>query len=431
MNIWELIKHKLESELSPESFQNWFSRTWLLDSEGTHIRVGVPSEAVKVYLESEFNGKVLQAAQNLRLPVESISYEVSRTPVSSAALPTAAAEPEFRLNPKYTFEDFVVGACNQFAHAAAKAVVEQPAGEYNPLYIYGGTGLGKTHLMHAIGRGLLDKCPALRLVYTTAERFMNEMIACLKQNRMPQFHAKYRSADVLLVDDVQFLSGKDATQDEFFYTFNELYESQRQIVLTSDAPPNQMQGLVERLRSRFSSGLTVDIQAPDLETKMAILEKKAEAEGIKLPDEVNFYLATKTKTNIRELTGALMKLSMQSHVSGQPITLAMAENALKHLAPNGERRVTIEAIIKAVSADFGLTPAQLKQKTNERRITRPRQVAMFLAKQLTRASLPEIGRALGNKHHTTVLHSIDVIEALCQSDQEFNKRVHALMDSLQ
>lgn len=434
MNVWELVKHRLEHQLSAESFQNWVGHTWLREARDGAISVGVPTEAVKQYLETELNSRIEDAVRELKLPFNRIVYEVSRPPAAvngTAVAAAAAAEPEFRLNPKYTFDDFVVGACNEFAHAAARAVVEHPAGAYNPLYIYGGVGLGKTHLMHAIGRGLLDRHPGLRLVYTPAERFMNEMIVSLKQNRMPQFHAKYRSADVLLVDDVQFLSGKDATQDEFFYTFNELHESQRQIVLTSDALPNQIQGLVERLRSRFSSGLMVDIQAPDLETRMAILEKKADAEGLVLTDDVRNFLASKTKTNIRELTGALTRLAMQSSLSGEQITLAMAERALKHLAPNGDKRITIEGIVKTVAADFNLTPQQLKQKTNERRITRPRQVAMYLAKQLTHASLPEIGRSLGNKHHTTVLHAIDVVENLRKSDQDFNRQIQTLIDSLQ
>ncbi len=431
MNAWELVKHKLAQQLSPENFDNWFGRTWLRETQGSTVWVGVPTDAVKQYIETELNGRVQEAIKELRLPIQQIVYEVTRQPGPLNGTSIPAADAEFRLNPKFTFESFVVGACNQFAHAAAKAVVTQPGAEYNPLYIYGGVGLGKTHLMHGIGRALLDNYPALRIVYTSAERFMNEMIACLKQNRMSQFHAKYRSADVLLVDDVQFLGGKDATQDEFFYTFNELHETQRQIVLTSDSPPNQVQGLVERLRSRFSSGLTADIQAPDLETRMAILGKKAEEEGIELPDDVRYLLATKTKTNMRELAGALTKLSMQSSLTGEPITLPMALQALKHLIPNGEKRITLEAIIKAVAADYDLTSPQLKQKTNERKITRPRQVAMYLAKQLTQASLPEIGRTFGNKHHTTVLHSIEVIEKLRQTDQKIDTRIQSLMDSLQ
>jgi chromosomal replication initiator protein len=343
----------------------------------------------------------------------------------------SVADTECRLNPKFTFDNFVVGACNQFAHAAAKAVVEKPAVQYNPLYIYGGVGMGKTHLMHAVGRALLDRQERLRVVYTSAERFMNEMISCLKQNRMSSFHARYRTADVFLVDDVQFLAGKDATQDEFFYTFNELYDAQRQIVLTSDSTPNEITGLVERLRSRFASGLMVDVQPPDLETKMAIVGKKAEAEGIHLADEVAYFLATKAKSNVRELEGALMKLFMQSSVTGNAITVAMAQQALKYLVPNAEKRISIESIIKAVAGEYSLTPAQLKQKSNERRIARPRQVAMYLTKDLTHASLPEIGRAFGGKHHTTVLHSIDVVEKLRQKDEDLNRSIQRLMDSLQ
>lgn len=435
MNAWELIKQKLASRLSAESFDNWFGRTALRETHDGTIFVGVPSDAVRLYIEQELSETVWSAIQELQLAVREIVYEVTR----QDAPPTSNGnghggttfESEYRLNPKFTFNNFVVGACNQFAHAAAKAVVEKPAVQYNPLYIYGGVGMGKTHLMHAIGRSLLERQDQARVVYTSAERFMNEMITCLKQNRMSAFHARYRTASVLLVDDVQFLGGKDATQDEFFYTFNELYDAQRQIVLTSDSPPNEIGGLVERLRSRFASGLTVDVQPPDLETKVAIVAKKAEAEGIDLPDEVAYFLATKAKSNVRELEGALMKLSMQSSVTGNPITIAMAQQALKHLVPNGEKRITIESIIKAVGSEYGLTAAQLKQKSNERRIARPRQVAMYLAKELTHASLPEIGRAFSGKHHTTVLHSIDVVEKLRQKDEDLNRCIQRLMDSLQ
>ncbi len=430
MNAWELIKHKIRLKVGADNFDNWFGKTVLREHQGDVLCVAVPDEAVRAYIEQEFPDVVQSACDELQLGISRIRYEVGGV-LGSNGHGAAAPDSDCRLNPKFTFENFVVGACNQFAHAAARAVVSRPAEQYNPLYIYGGVGMGKTHLMQAIGRALLEDRPGLRIVYTTAERFMYEMIASIKQSRMPLFHGKYRTADVLLVDDVQFLAGKDATQEEFFHTFNELHEAQKQIVLTSDAPPNQVRDLVERLRSRFSSGLTVDVQAPDLETKMAILEKKAEAEGIKLPDDVRYFLAARTKSNVRELEGALLKLAMQSSVTGNPITKSMALQALKHLVPNGEKRITLESIIKAVAGEYNLTPAQLKQKTNERRIARPRQVAMYLSKELTDASLPEIGRAFAGKHHTTVLHSIEVIEKLRQTDQEINRTIQKLMDSLQ
>jgi chromosomal replication initiator protein len=336
-----------------------------------------------------------------------------------------------QLNPKFTFDSFVVGACNQFAHAAARAVATSPSRTYNPLFIYGGVGMGKTHLMHAIGRALVDRYTGMRIVYTSSERFMNEMITCIRLDRMPQFHRYYRAADALLVDDIQILGNKERTQEEFFHTFNELYDHQKQIVISSDSPPKDIPGLVDRLRSRFEWGLMVDMQPPDLETKMAILDKKAEAEGIRLPEDVRTFLATKTKSNVRELEGALVKLLAYSSLTGAPINLAMAHQALKHLIRAQDRRVSIDAIQRAVADRFGLKPGQLKEKSNAKMIAYPRQVAMYLVKELTTASLPEIGRAFGGKHHTTVIHSIRKIEELRQSDPDLNRLLHNLIDSLQ
>jgi chromosomal replication initiator protein len=342
----------------------------------------------------------------------------------------AFASPVSQLNPKFSFDSFVVGACNQFAHAAARAVATTPSKSYNPLFIYGGVGMGKTHLMHAIGKSLLEHYGSMRIVYTSSERFMNEMIGCIKSDRMGQFHRHYRSADILLVDDIQVLAGKERTQEEFFHTFNELYDHQKQIVISSDTTPKNTPGLVERLRSRFEWGLMVDIQPPDLETKMAILDKKAEAEGIELPEDVRIFIATKTKSNVRELEGALVKLIAYSSVTGARVTLPMAQQVLKHLVQGQEKRVTVDAILRAVADRFGLQAAQLKQKSNAHQISYPRQVAMYLVKELTQASLPEIGRMFGGKHHTTVLHSIHKIEQLRHRDPDLNRTIHSLMDSI-
>jgi chromosomal replication initiator protein len=339
-------------------------------------------------------------------------------------------QPSVSLNPKFTFDSFVVGSCNQFAHAAAHAVATNPARSYNPLFIYGGVGMGKTHLMHAIGRSLVDHHATMKIIYTSSERFMNEMVTCIKSDRMQLFHRYYRSADVLLIDDIQILEGKAGTQEEFFHTFNELFEHQKQIVISSDSPPKNLSGLVERLRSRFEWGLLVDVLPPDLETKMAILDKKAEAVHINLPEEVRIFIATRTKSNVRELEGALVKLLAYSEVTGSPITLTMAQQLLKHLNGPQEKRITIESIVKAVAEHFSLQPSQLKLKTNEQKIVFPRQIAMYLAKDLTRASLPEIGRAFGGKHHTTVLHSIEKIEKQRQRDHDLDRLLHKLVDSI-
>jgi chromosomal replication initiator protein len=324
-----------------------------------------------------------------------------------------------------------VGSSNQLAHAAAHAVATMPSQSYNPLFIYGGVGIGKTHLMHAIGWNLLSTFSGLNVVYTSSERFMNEMITSIKLDRMSLFHRHYRSADVLLIDDIHTIAGKERTQEEFFHTFNELYDHRKQIVVSSDSAPNQLPGLVERLRSRFEWGLLVDVQPPDLETKMAILDKRAESEGVNLPQDVRIFIATKTKSNVRELEGALTRLMAISSVTGQPISLSMAQQTLKHLNAGPEKKISVESIVKAVAEKFSMQPSQLKVKSNTQQIAYPRQIAMYLVKELTHASLPEIGRYFGGKHHTTVLHSVQKIDDLRQRDEVLNSLIHSLMDSLQ
>lgn len=437
MNAWDQIKLSLAEKISTEAFQNWFADTRLQQADGDRISVSVPNEATKDWMEREYAESVHAAIRDLKLPIRQVSYEISSAAVTSnshtdfspAVTDGLFQSPVSQLNPKFTFDNFVVGSCNQFAHAAAKAVATMPSRSYNPLFIYGGVGMGKTHLIHAIGRSLVQNFGGMRIVYTTSERFMNQMINCIKLDRMPQFHQHYRSADVLLIDDVHILGGKERTQDEFFHTFNELYDHQKQIVISSDSSPKNIPGLVERLRSRFEWGLMVDVQPPDLETKMAILDKKAELDGIKLPEDVRIFLATKTKSNVRELEGALIRLIAYSSVSGGTINLAMAQQILKHLVHGPERRVTVEAVIRAVAERFSLQPSQIKQKTNEHRISYPRQIAMYLMKELTDASLPEIGRAFGGKHHTTVLHSVKKIEQLRLKDADLNRTIHSLIDS--
>jgi chromosomal replication initiator protein len=395
----------------------------------------VPDTVTKDWILQEYMSEIWNAVREVNLPIRQIVYEIQEAPEPSGRIaidekPEIVFSPSISLNPKFTFDSFVVGSCNQFAHAAAQAVATSPSRTYNPLFIYGGVGMGKTHLMHAIGRSLTDQYAGLRIIYTSSERFMNEMISCIKNDRMQLFHRHYRSADALLIDDIQILAGKERTQEEFFHTFNDLFEHQKQIVISSDCPPKNTPGLVERLRSRFEWGLMVDVQPPDLETKMAILDKKAEMEGVKLPEEVRIFIATKTKSNVRELEGALIKLIAYSSVTGTPITLSLAQQVLKHLSHGQERRITIEAIVRVVADRFALQPSQLKQKTNERKIAYPRQIAMYLAKELTPASLPEIGRAFSGKHHTTVLHSVQKIDQLRQRDPDLNNLIHNLVDSI-
>ncbi len=433
MDFWEQVKERIAGQISSESYQNWIARTVFHRMDGDTLFVTAPNAATKEWMESEYSDLTRSAVQALQLPVRQVRFELAGRFVGAADSVSREglfAPPDSQLNPKFTFDSFVVGTCNQFAHAAAKAVATMPSRSYNPLFIYGGVGMGKTHLMHAIGRALLDNFSGMRIAYTSSERFVNEMIACIKTDRMATFHQHYRSADILLVDDIQILAGKERTQEEFFHTFNELYDHQKQIVISSDSPPKNIPGLVERLRSRFEWGLIVDVQPPDLETKMAILDKKAEAEGVDLPQDVRIFIATKTKSNVRELEGALIKLIAYSSVTDSPINMAMAQQALKYLTHNQERKVSLEMIIRLVADRFQLQPTQLKQKTNAHQIAFPRQVAMYLIKELTHASLPEIGRAFGGKHHTTVLHSVQKIEDLRQKDPDLNRTIHSLIDSI-
>lgn len=436
MNIWEQIKSLVSGKISAEAYQNWLSKTVFLRAEGTRLWVGVPDAVTKDWILQEYNAEIWSAVRELNLATHQIVYEVQHASQEASGKGASDEKADIvfaqsiSLNPKFTFDSFVVGSCNQFAHAAAQAVATTPSRTYNPLFIYGGVGMGKTHLMHAIGRSLSDHYAGMRIIYTSSERFMNEMITCIKTDRMQLFHRHYRSADALLIDDIQILAGKERTQEEFFHTFNELFEHQKQIVISSDTPPKNTPGLVERLRSRFEWGLMVDVQPPDLETKMAILDMKAELEGVKLPEEVRIFIATKTKSNVRELEGALVKLIAYSSVTGTPVTLQMAQQVLKHLTHGQERRITIESIVRAVAEKFALQPSQLKQKTNEQKIAYPRQIAMYMAKELTLASLPEIGRAFSGKHHTTVLHSIQKIDRLRQRDPDLNSLIHNLADSI-
>jgi chromosomal replication initiator protein len=430
-NPWESIKHRLATKVTPKAYEDWVMRTLFESFEGGVLQVAVPDLVTKQWMEQEYGDDVRHAIRELEMPVVSIQYSArAGLAAKSEASENPLGSSTTQLNSKFRFDNYVVGSSNQFAHAAARAVANSPSRSYNPLFIYGGVGMGKTHLMHAIGISLLEQYPSMRIVYTSSERFMNEMISCIKSDRMPAFHRYYRSADVLLIDDIQILSGRERTQEEFFHTFNELFEHQKQIVISSDSAPKSTPGLVERLRSRFEWGLIVDIQPPDLETKMAILDKKSELEGIALPEDVRVYIATKTKSNVRELEGALVKLIAYSSVTGTPITLPMAQQVLKYLIPGQERRVTMDSVIRAVAERFQLQPIQLKQKTNAQNIAYPRQVAMYLIKELTQSSFPEIGRVFGGKHHTTVLHSVHKIDKLRQKDPDLNRLIHSVIDSI-
>jgi len=439
MNTWQEILGFLKPKVNTQSYQTWLRPTRFSHTDQGTVVVRVPNREFQDWIQEHYGALINEALQHLRLNVQKVSYVVEE-PVEKKASGGSDGTPlqtkldfesvDHTLNPRYTFDTFVVGSCNQFAHAAAQAVAENPAKAYNPLFLYGGVGLGKTHLMQAIGHTIKSNWKEKRLAYVSSEQFTNEMINSVHYNRMVSFHDKYRNIDVLLMDDIEFIAGKERTQEEFFHTFNTLYEAQKQVVISSDCPPREISGLEERLRSRFAWGLTADLQAPDLETKRAILAKKSESQGIEIADDVEDFVARKIKSSIRDLEGALTRLVAYSSLTGSPISLAMAQQVLKNLVDLDERRVSIENIQRAVCREFGLSVAQLKAKDNSRMVSYPRQVAMFLSKELTTASLPQIGREFGGKHHTTVLHSINKIAELRENDRDLNRLLNKLRDSL-
>jgi chromosomal replication initiator protein len=423
----------MERRVNPHSFATWFRPTQQEGADNGKLKVRVPTRAFRRKL-TETYGEMLKAVllevgmSDTRL--EFVCPEAEPAPPAASQARLDFDSTDHQLNPRYRFETFVVGGSNQFAHAAAQAVAERPSKAYNPLFLYGGVGLGKTHLMQAIGHALRRRNPATRLAYLSAEKFTNDMIASLRFDRMSGFRDRFRSVDVLLIDDIQFIATRERTQEEFFHTFNDLYDQQRQIVISSDCPPKEISAIEERLRSRFEWGLIADIQPPDLETKIAILHKKAESERVILPADVAEFIARSIRSNIRELEGALIRLIAFTSLTGTEINLAVAQQVLKNVLESQDRRVTIEGIQKRVAEHFGLRPQDLKMRSNSKAIAFPRQVAMYLVKELTSASLPEIGRQFGGKHHTTVLHSIHKIESLRRTDKDLNRTLNRLLDSL-
>jgi chromosomal replication initiator protein len=464
-NVWGKILHSLKGRLNQQTLDTWFSpiRFESLDSSQHVLRLRAPNQDVKDWIVSNY-GKVLTESLNeQRLSGYSVGWVVGKlsdwvpndlclpaldsesdeteetTSVSGDTSPAITvtensvsplAEPS--LSAKYTYDSFVVGSCNQFAHAASKAVAEAPGRTYNPLYLYGGVGLGKTHLMHACGHAIKSRNQHLKLCYISSERFMNDLINAIRYDKTQSFREKYRSVDVLLIDDVQFMAGKERTQEEFFHTFNALYDQQKQIVISSDCPPREIPTLEERLHSRFEWGLIADIEPPDLETKIAILKKKAALIGVSIPSDVCMFIAGRVKSNIRELEGSLVRLIAISSLRGEPISKTLAQDALRNIAREEESGViTIQQIQKLVASTYKLTIEELVSKNNARQISHPRQIAMYLCKHLTKHSYPEIGRAFGGKHHTTVIHSVEKIEALVATDETLQRLISELSESLQ
>jgi chromosomal replication initiator protein len=440
-NIWDQILSRVETKVNRHSFYTWFKPTVFVGDAGNSITVRVPSLLFKDWLTKHYSVVLSEALAEVRRPGTEFVFiaegaaapplpdDAPTQPGAPATAITSEAAASAGLNPRYTFDTFIVGPSNQFAHAACQAVAEAPSRSYNPLFIYGGVGLGKTHLMHAIGQYVLQHDSSLKLTYISSERFMNEMINALRYDRILDFRETYRSVDVLLVDDIQFVSGKEGTQTEFFHTFNALYDAQKQIVISGDRPPHEIPALEERLRSRFEWGLIADIYPPDIETRVAILKRKAEAEAVPLPDGVAMYIASRIKSNVRELEGSLIRLIAYASLTGREITLDLTQDVLKNVIDQDDKAVTIEAIQRYISEYYQLKKGDLKSRNNSKSIARPRQIGMYLCKSLTHASLPEIGRSFGGKHHSTVIHSVKKIAELRKNDPDFNSLIENFIQS--
>jgi len=459
-NPWARILDALEKKVNRHSYDTWLKPTRYSHASNKILFVRIPTAEFR-HVGDKYADLIQEALDNLGLGYEDVKFvtaedDPSNTPIRhngglSAHSPSGGlnagvgpqapsglhpAQGRFdwdsaaQLNPRYTFDAFVIGSGNQFAHAACQAVAERPSKAYNPLFLYGGTGMGKTHLMQAIGHEIKRRTPQTAICYLSSEKFTNEMINSLRYEKMISFRDKFRNVDVLLIDDIQFLAQKERTQEEFFHTFNALHESLKQIVIASDRPPKELAEFEDRLRSRFEWGLIADIQPPDLETKVAILQKKAEQERVTLPTDVALFIASNIRSNVRELEGALIRLVAHSSLIGAEITLPYTQQVLKNFIDSQARKVTIESIQKAVAEQFGLRLVEIKAKNNSRSIVYPRQIAMYMAKHLTEASLPEIGRQFGGKHHTTVLHSVHKIDKLRQKDPDLNRLIHKVSDSI-
>ena len=461
-NVWGRILHSLKSRLNQQTLETWFSPIQFesLDSSEHVIHLRAPNQVVKDTVVTNYANVLEDTLNDIQMSGYSVGWVIGKgsdwekRPVSSepadivesasvqaangsaaataVAVATGLPHPEPALSSKYTYDSFVVGSCNQFAHAASLAVAEAPGRTYNPLYLYGGVGLGKTHLMHACGHAIKARNQHLKLCYISSERFMNDLINAIRYDKTQSFREKYRSVDVLLIDDVQFMAGKERTQEEFFHTFNALYDQQKQIVISSDCPPREIPTLEERLHSRFEWGLIADLEPPDLETKIAILKRKGDLIGVTIPDDVAMFIAGRVKSNVRELEGSLIRLIAISSLRGEPISKSLAQDAIRTIAKEEDSAgITMQQIQKLVASTYKLTRDELISKNNARHISHPRQIAMYLCKHLTKHSYPEIGRAFGGKHHTTVIHSVEKIESLVATDETLQRLITELSESLQ
>lgn len=436
-NLWEKTLDIIKSELSEVSFNTWIKSCEPISISSDTLKISVPNSFTQDILDKRYKDLVANSIKAVCSKLYTIEFVIAseayikedikkadKTPSKSIVVND---EMSSTLNPKYTFNSFVIGNSNRFAHAASLAVAEAPAKAYNPLFIYGGVGLGKTHLMHAIGHYILDGNPNAKVVYVSSEKFTNELINAIKDDRNEEFRKKYRNVDVLLIDDIQFIAGKERTQEEFFHTFNELHDANKQIILSSDRPPKEIPTLEDRLRSRFEWGLIADIQVPDFETRMAILKKKADVENLNVANEVMGYIATKIKSNIRELEGALIRIVAYSSLTNREITVDLATEALKDIISKKQgKHITIDLIQDVVSSYFNLRVEDLKSQRRTRNVAYPRQIAMYLSRKLTDMSLPKIGEEFGGRDHTTVIHAYEKISENLKTDDSLQHTVNDL-----
>lgn len=436
-NLWEKTLDIIKSELSEVSFNTWIKSCEPISISSDTLKISVPNSFTQDILDKRYKDLVANSIKavcsklyNIEFVIASEAYikeDIKKTEKTPSKSIVVNDEMSSTLNPKYTFNSFVIGNSNRFAHAASLAVAEAPAKAYNPLFIYGGVGLGKTHLMHAIGHYILDGNPNAKVVYVSSEKFTNELINAIKDDRNEEFRKKYRNVDVLLIDDIQFIAGKERTQEEFFHTFNELHDANKQIILSSDRPPKEIPTLEDRLRSRFEWGLIADIQVPDFETRMAILKKKADVENLNVANEVMGYIATKIKSNIRELEGALIRIVAYSSLTNREITVDLATEALKDIISKKQgKHITIDLIQDVVSSYFNLRVEDLKSQRRTRNVAYPRQIAMYLSRKLTDMSLPKIGEEFGGRDHTTVIHAYEKISENLKTDDSLQHTVNDL-----
>ncbi len=448
--IWQLTLSELSKDLNKPSFETWFNLTKPVSLENRCLVIEVPNDFTKEWFETRYRNQIIKALKEVTADDHRVSFVIASefqgkpdfealgegydqaTDFASSHQDENHAKNKFisNFNPRYTFDTFVVGACNRLSHAASLAVAESPARAYNPLFIYGGVGLGKTHLLHAIGQYSLINHDFSSVYYFSSEKFTNEFINAIRDNKTLEFRNKYRNMDILLIDDIQFLAGKEQTQEEFFHTFNALHDNNKQIIISSDRPPKEIPTLEDRLRSRFEWGLITDLQTPDLETRTAILKKKALSDGIDIPDHVVQYIAGKVITNIRELEGALIRIVAYASLSECPVTLELTEAALQDIIFTRQKNITVKGIIEATANNFNLKPEDVLSKKRTQDIALTRQVAMYLCRMLTDLSLPKIGDEFGGRDHTTVLHAFKKIDTLIVNNSDFKNRLEMIKNNI-